>query len=251
MSTASDPDALSDDLLFGGTLRLIQPRKGHRAGTDAVLLAAALPETALAVADLGAASGVVGLRAAQMNPNARVSLIERDEALAGLAQRNIAANGLSERVTVERADVFQLGRLARLREAFDCVLTNPPFHDARSVRRSPDPVRAAAHVLGAGETLDGWVRSGVTILAPGGNFVMIHVAAHVQAIITAMQARLGGLSLRFVHAEADQPAIRVIARGRKGSRAPLRVLSPLVLNEDGRFCPVVEALHRGESRLVI
>jgi len=37
----ADPAGVTDDLFLGGRLRLRQPRRGHRAGHDAVLLAAA------------------------------------------------------------------------------------------------------------------------------------------------------------------------------------------------------------------
>src|SRR3569833_946148 len=53
--------AFSDDAFLGGRLRLRQPRSGHRAGHDAMLLAAA---TAACpgdrVADLGAGVGAAG-----------------------------------------------------------------------------------------------------------------------------------------------------------------------------------------------
>ena len=62
---------------------------------------------------------------------------------------------------------------------------------------------------------------------------------------------MGSLEIRFVHPHADRPAIRVLLSGVKGSRAPLTILPPLVLNgPDGRFTPQAEALHRGEATLI-
>ncbi len=44
--------------------------------------------------------------------------------------------------------------------------------------------------------------------------------------------------------------MRVILRGRKGSKAPLALLPGLVLHEaDGRFTPVAEAIHRHGRRI--
>jgi tRNA1(Val) A37 N6-methylase TrmN6 len=49
----------------------------------------------------------------------------------------------------------------------------------------------------------------------------------------------------------DRPAIRLLLSGTKGSRAPLTILPPVVLNgPDGRFTPEAEALHRGEATLL-
>ncbi len=57
--------------------------------------------------------------------------------------------------------------------------------------------------------------------------------------------------IRFVHPDADRPAIRFLLSGVKGSRAPLTILPPLVLNgPDGRFTSQAEALHRGEAILL-
>lgn len=250
---SDEQDRATEDRFFGGRLSLMQPKQGHRAGTDAVLLAQSLPEGASHIADLGASTGIVGLRAAQLNPAARVTLFERELELLPLAQANIAANALDVRVSVSEADVFRLGGDARFREAFDCVLTNPPFYDAGRARRSPDEAKARAHSFSEGETLDGWLRAAAAILTPKGQFVMIHVASEIEPILAACAGRFGALNLRFVHPDAQKPAIRVITSGIKGSRGPLQILPPLVLNEiDGSgFTPAMAAVHRGERRIMM
>jgi tRNA1(Val) A37 N6-methylase TrmN6 len=53
-----------------------------------------------------------------------------------------------------------------------------------------------------------------------------------------------------VHGRAGQPAIRVIVRARKGSRAPLTLLPGLMLNdEEGRPTDAAEAVLRGGEPL--
>src|ERR671913_85715 len=63
---------LTEDSLLGRRIRLVQPRRSHRAGTDAVLLAACVDakpsETAY---DLGAGVGSVGLIVAKRTRGAR------------------------------------------------------------------------------------------------------------------------------------------------------------------------------------
>ena len=48
---------------------------------------------------------------------------------------------------------------------------------------------------------------------------------------------------------AGEPAVRILLRGVKGSKAPLSLLAPLfVLSQaDGQFTPQAEAIHRGEA----
>jgi tRNA1(Val) A37 N6-methylase TrmN6 len=240
--------AVTDDALFAGDLKLLQPKTGHRAGTDAVLLAAATPPEACRIADLGASTGLVGLRAAQMNPQASTVLIERDVDMARLATENAARNGLSDRVAIRQADAFALAGEAGLREAFDVVLTNPPFFKADEIRVSPNSQRAGAHVLEA--SLDDWMRNATTILAPKGQLLVIHRADALGELLAACARRIGGVRLRFIHPDAGAPAIRVLLAGRKGSCAPLSVLPPLILHgAGGAFVPEVAALHRGEARL--
>lgn len=242
------PVPLSDDTLFGGRLRLLQPASGHRAGTDAVLLAASVPAGALRIADIGTATGVVGLRAAQMNTGADVVLIEHDPMLVAIACENISRNDLGTRVTARLADAFALGSQPDLREAFDCVLTNPPYFEAGTTRVSPNANRARSHVLEG--SLSDWLRGAVTILAPKGQLVMIHRADAMREILEACERRVGSLRLRFIHPDADSAAIRVLISGRKGSRAPMEVLPPIILNAgDGRFTPEAAALHEGKMRI--
>src|SRR5258705_7947095 len=60
---AERPNAdITDDAVLGGKLRLLQPRRGHRVGHDAILLAAAVPaRLGEQAVDLGAGVGGAGL----------------------------------------------------------------------------------------------------------------------------------------------------------------------------------------------
>ena len=241
------------DRFLNGRVCLHQPGRGHRAGTDAVLLAAAAPAGAAHIVDLGAGVGAVGIAAAVANPAARLTLIEIDPATARLAGENIELNGLSERGRVVLGDVFGS---AQAREAAglaarsaDLVLTNPPFDTAGMGRVSPHPARRLAHVMPQGGLQD-WVGSAAHLLQPKGQLVMIHRADAVLLVLRAMEGRFGALRLIFVHPEAGRPATRVLVRGTIGSRAPLEVLSPLVLHEGpSRFTAEAEAVHRGAAYL--
>jgi len=216
-----------------------------------VLLACACPPGVRHIVDLGAGVGAVGLRAAQLEPAATVTLIEREPALVALAGANIAANGLSDRVSVTAADILARGFAApgsHLAGAADVVLTNPPFAEPARVRASPDGARARAHVMGG--ALELWVKAGLACLAPRGRLVMIHRADCLQGLLAALEGRFGGIQLRFVHPRSDAPAHRLLLLAEKGTRAPLTVLPPLVLHDaTGRFTPGAEALHRGSARL--
>src|SRR5204862_7118727 len=162
----------TEDALLGGRLILRQPKRGHRVGHDAILLAAATAGRAGEHAvELGAGVGAAGLALAQRIAGLRVTLVEIDAALAALAEANAKRNGLSDRVHAVALDVaasdrefatagIESGTAAR-------VLMNPPFNDAARQNLSPDPQRRLAHAA-SGDTLTQWVRRAAALLAPSG-----------------------------------------------------------------------------------
>jgi tRNA1(Val) A37 N6-methylase TrmN6 len=241
----------TDDALLGGKVMLRQPARGHRAGTDAVLLAAASrAEPGEVLMDIGAATGAVGLMVASRLPGLRLVFVERDAALADLCRHNCEINAVPARVAI--ADVLDKASRQRAElgpESADVVVTNPPFLQDGEARLSPDARRAAAHALPAGG-LEAWLRACLGLMKPKGRLVLIHRADRLGDCLSALSGRLGAIDLRMVHPTADQPAIRFLLTGTKGSRGPLTIAAPLILNTaEGRFTPQSEALHRGEAAL--
>ena len=249
----SRPDG-SRDAWLGGRLTLVQPKRGHRAGTDAALLAAAADFPEGRFADVGAGVGAVALAILSRRPRVGADLVEIDADLANLAAGNAERNGSAGRARILRLNVCD----ARARreaglgdEEADAVVTNPPFFDPGTVRVSPDRARARAHVF-AGKAgaapLIGWIAACLAILKPGGRFVMIHRPDALAAILAAAENRLGALALLPVRPRAGVPAHRLLVCGVKGSKAPLRIAPGLVLHEaDGRLTAQADAIHRGEA----
>src|SRR6476619_5769484 len=94
-------DGLTEDAFLGGKLRLRQPKSGHRAGHDAMLLAAATPaRSGDRVVDLGAGVGAAGLALAKRVAGTGLVLVEIDPALAALARGNAASNGIAAETIV-------------------------------------------------------------------------------------------------------------------------------------------------------
>ncbi len=247
----ADIDDVREDAILGGRLRLRQPARGHRAGTDAVLLAAAAPAGSLVI-DAGAGVGSAGLIVALRQPLARVTLVERDAETARLAGENIALNGQEGRVSVAIADLLSPAsrRAAGLHERpADVLISNPPFYDAATVRASPDSRRADAHV-GQSGFMEVWLKAFAALLAGHGRLAMIHRPEAMGDILAACEGRFGALAVLPVHPRADAPAVRILVGAIKGSRAPLRLLPGLILHRpEGGFTPEAEAIHRGEAFL--
>lgn len=239
-----------EDRLLDGRLLLRQPRKGHRAGSDAILLAAALPQLgAGALLDMGAGVGTVGLAVALAQPELHVTLLERDPELAELATQNAAANGMAERVSVIAGDVTaRASELGLAPASFDAVAMNPPFYPSGGTRASPTPNRKAAHV--AEGSLVPWFKTARRLLKPGGLLAIIHRAEALPELLGDLGFGFGGLTIRPIHGFADRPAIRVIVTAVANSRKPAELLPAFVINgPDGLLTPLSDAVHRGRAPL--
>jgi tRNA1(Val) A37 N6-methylase TrmN6 len=243
---------VTEDAFLGGKLRLCQPKSGHRAGHDAMLLSAATPaRSGDRVVELGAGIGAAGLAIARRVPSVKLVLVEIEEKLAELARRNALSNGIAAETIV--LDVTSGSRafvsVGLAPDSADVVLMNPPFNDFARHRASPDRTRQIAHVATA-STLDDWIGAGRRILKTGGFLVMIWRADGIAEVLAALGRGFGGLAILPVHADVTSPAIRVLVRAVKGRKAPTRLEPALILNDDqGRPLERVRELLEGNGVL--
>ena len=85
------------------------------------------------ILDLCCGCGCLGLLAAEQFPAAQAVLVDADPRAVDLARRNAAAFGLSGRVEVACADLFDGAPPG----AFNLILCNPPYVDAADMRTLP------------------------------------------------------------------------------------------------------------------
>lgn len=235
--------ALTEDALMGGRVRLLQPRHGYRVAVDAVLLAAAVqPASGERVLDLGAGVGAVGLCLAKRVPDCTILGIELQPALAELAGRNAAHNGLDDRVSTIVHDLAQpLPDLGR----FDQVVTNPPYLAAKGADPSPDPSKALATVE-SGADLARWLEVAIGALKPAGTLTLIHRSDRL-AEIAAHLTRLGWGALTI---KRLPPAARVLVRARASTTPSVTESPPLVLHRpEGGYSEAAEAILRHAAPL--
>lgn len=224
----------TEDAFLGGRLRLRQLKSGHRAGHDAMLLAAATSaRPGDRVVDFGAGVGAAGLAVARRVEGIGLALVEIDQTLADLARSNAVANAIDADVIAldleSTAEAFAAAGLAP--DSADAVLMNPPFNDSARHRASPDLARAHAHVAGE-DTLARWVHAARRLLKSGGALTLIWRADGIADVLGALDRGFGSLAILPVHGEAAGPAIRILLRAVKGGRAPTQILPALMLNDE-------------------
>jgi tRNA1(Val) A37 N6-methylase TrmN6 len=249
MSSRGD---LTEDAFLGGRLRLRQPAKGHRAGHDAILLAAATEVSAGdRVVEFGAGIGAAGLAVAKRAGRIGLTLVEIDETLVALARENATLNGIACDVVAldiaARVEAFSAAGLAP--DTADRVLMNPPFNDPVRHQPSPDTNRRTAHEAGA-STLEAWIHAARRLLKPGGTLTLIWRAEGLSEVLAALGRGFGGIAILPVHPKSEAAAIRMLVKAEKGSAAPLALRPGFVLNAaDGKPTAEAERVLRGEETL--
>jgi tRNA1(Val) A37 N6-methylase TrmN6 len=247
-------DTATDDAILDGRLRLRQPRKGHRFGHDAILLAAATAaKKGEHAVDLGAGVGAAGLALASRVDGLRVTLVDIDPVLVALAADNATRNGLAPRVSAVTLDISASARAfaaAGLKPgSADRVLMNPPFHDSGRQKQSPHAGRRLAHAASP-DVLPVWIGAAARLLSARGILTLIWRADGLPDVLAALKRGFGGVAVMPVHPKPGAPAIRILVRAAKQSRAPLTIYPGLTLNNaDGTPAALADAVLRGKSVL--
>lgn len=228
------PLDITEDAVLGGRLRLRQPKRGHRVGHDAILLAAATGagpgEHAI---DLGAGVGGAGLALAARVAGLNVTLVEIDAALCGLAAENIQLNQFAERARAVHADAENVAGLAAAGLAagsVDRVLMNPPFNDASRQNVSPDPRRRLAHAAAPG-LLARWAATVAALLKPQGTLTLIWRADGLAEVRAALAGAFGSVGILPVLPKEGADAIRVLVRAVRDGTGVEVTYPALALND--------------------
>jgi tRNA1(Val) A37 N6-methylase TrmN6 len=245
---------VTEDMFLGGQLRLRQPRRGHRAGHDAILLAAATPARAgQRVVEFGAGVGTAGLAIARRVAGLDLALAEIDDRLAALARINAETNGIKADVAVldVTASVVAFASCGLGPDSADIVLMNPPFNDAERHRASPDLARRSAHVA-ASDTLEKWAHAARRVLKSGGVLIMIWRADGLTQVLAALERGFGSIGILPIHPNPQGAAIRVIVSATKGGRAPMILYPGFVLQgAEGEAGTEVAAVLSGKAVLAL
>ncbi len=234
-----------DDIGFGN-LRLIQKPEDFCYGIDAVLLATfAEIRKNSRVIDLGTGTGVIPLILSHRTEAAEIVGVElqRDSYERGL--RNLALNGLEDRVKLIHGDVKHLvGDKQAARHSFDAVLTNPPYVKGNGGLKN----RHASRMIARHETtadLSDFIKEASLLLKDRGDFYMVHRPNRlVDICVMCREYKLEPKEIRFVCPNRDTAPNILLIHCVKHGRPELKFLNPLmVYREDGSYTDEIVKLY--------
>jgi len=148
---------------------------------------------------------------------------------AALARRNAAENGAA--LTVFEGDVAAPPAALRAL-SFDHVMLNPPYFRREPGTEAQDPGRETA--LAEALPLAAWIATAIRRLRSEGWLTLIHRAERLADVLAALDGRMGAVRIRPLAPRTGRDALTVIVQARKGGRAPLRLLAPLILHQGDR-----------------
>jgi tRNA1Val (adenine37-N6)-methyltransferase len=231
--------------LLDGRVSYVQPQTGYRTGIEPVLLAASVPaRPGERVLEGGSGAGAGLLCLAARVPGIIGIGVERDGDLAGLAQRNAAANGFAN-VSVTAADLLAFNAGSPV----DHAMANPPWHPADGTA-APDPRRDAAK-RGRPGLIAAWARALGRGLRSRGTLTLIVPARAVAEALAALEAAgCGSPALFPLWPAAGQAARIILVQGVRGGRGGARVLPGLVLHDGPqRYSAAADSVLRDGAAL--
>lgn len=229
-----------------GRVRVIQSKTGYRFALDAPLLADFIEiEAGDEILELGTGNGILPLLLSA-KPFRKLTALEIQAGPAALARRNVALNGLRDRVKVVRADL----RSYRPGRRFDVVFSNPPYIKIRTGFLSASAEKSISkHELTC--DLSEVMRAASELLKADGRGYFIFPAARAEEIRAAAPARgLGVRASRLVRPRpGDPPAFVLVRLGfGQGRERKLRVLTLKTLA--GADTAEARRIYEGRPRAV-
>ncbi|MEG1190773.1 MAG: methyltransferase [Oscillospiraceae bacterium] len=220
------------EALWRGGPRFLQTEDCFKLSTDSVLLADfANSARARNCLDLGSGAGVLSVLLAFLNPKLEICGIELQESFAELSKKNLAENGMDKRSKIICGDLREHSRLLPV-GTFDLVVANPPYFKQMAGASPNLDFRAAAREEKFC-TLSDLCAAAKWALRWGGDFALVHKPERLSEVFVALS--LAGLEpkrLRLVQSRSFSPPSLVLIEARRGGAQGLKILPPLILNND-------------------
>ncbi|MBF0111916.1 MAG: methyltransferase [Desulfamplus sp.] len=195
-------------------LYIEQPKSGYRFSIDPIILASDLNiEPNEKILDIGTGCGVMPLLIAAKFPKVQITAVELQKELAAIAEKNIKANRLEDKIRLINGDIRQLKSLELLGR-FDRIISNPPYKKKGSGRINPNSQKAVArHEIAL--TLDEFILSASNLLKLDGILNLIYPADRLHELIETMKkGSIEPFQIKFIktsNIKSQKPKLVLVA----------------------------------------
>lgn len=240
-------DERIDFLLADESMKIIQSSSCFAFSLDAVLLAhfAHIPIKGGRILDLCTGNAVIPLLLSKRT-QAEIVGVEIQERIFHMAERSIALNNLTDRLSVIHGDLKEMQPVLG-HSNFDVVTCNPPYF--RSPRETEynenEYLTIARHEVCC--TLEDVVRACKLHVRPGGKVAMVHRPGRIVDIIDLFREyKLEPKRIRFVYPKFGKEANMLLIEGIRDGKPDIKILPPLyIYNEDGMYTEEARSIIYG------
>ena len=204
-----------------------QPSQGYCFNSDSMFLydfiASNSPKGRLL--DVGCGVGVIGLLLAR-DFNIDLTMVEKQDIMAELAQRNIEVNKI--KANLVKSDFLEFSA----DESFKFIVSNPPFYHPDVIQSKNSHINACRYNTHL--PIEPFFKKVASLLSSRGHFIFCYDASQLPQLLESLnRVALRAEELRMVHPKIDRPAKLTMIHARKNSKARLKVLPPfIVFKED-------------------
>lgn len=239
----SPVDHITTDTFFNGRVSIRQSTQGYRFSIDAILLAALpRPKPGDRIMDIGTGCGILPILLAFRYPDIQILGIELQGTLAKIAEKNVTANHMQDRITVLNHDIRYL-KNEMIGGTVDWIISNPPYRSANSGRINPNAERAQArHEIHL--NIQDLIQNAQKFLRTGGHFAVIYPCERMVDLFYEM--RKAGIEPKWVqsiHSHQADAAKLMLVQGRMRGNPGLKVARPLIIyGPDGNYTKAIEQM---------
>ncbi len=212
-------------------IKLLQREDGYKVTQDSVLLANFIEcNFASSLIDLGTGSGIILLLISQRCKGKNLYGIELNEEQYKIARKNIELNNKKDIIHIIHGDIKNIKDFFKP-DAFDVVVTNPPYYGKNEGIVSSNPERKLAKVELAID-LPLLFKVAFYLLKERGSFYFIYPTKKLQSVFfTARRFQFAPKVIRFIHYNIERKSelflIKLVKRANEG----LIVDAPVVIQE--------------------
>lgn len=212
--------------------RIIQDPGRFCFGMDAVLLSGfANVKPGEHVLDLGTGTGIIPILLEAKTKGEHFTGLEIQPESAGMAERSVKLNGLTERINIVTGDIKEASSIFGA-SSFEVVTTNPPYMIGQHGISNPKDAKAIArHEILC--DLDDILRESARLLKPQGRFYMVHRPFRLAEIFSKMiEYHIEPKRMKLVYPFIDKEPNMVLIEGLRGGRSRLTVEKPLIVYKE-------------------